>query len=422
LSTKLNTETRGHHPDSPSSLQSSEACALFENEQRDSNASKIGTLQHKAAETREIEPLEIALAALGLSDADIAEKVEGVLKAINYEDEQMALFQDICMEYTIVREKYFPVGDDNVEGYIGVTGGFPDTVLVSEKVIVILDWKFGKNPVAPTMVNLQGIGYAVAAFQQYPTAQEVEIHFYHPHQEWSDEEHREKYVATMRREEVAEHELRIRTVVARKRLAAQQLKDSNFTNWESATPKHDLCIWCARKGNCGKLHSLVLKTASKHPDFIVPEVVNHLALSRPEQVKYAFLWASQLESIAKSIKKRAADMVLTEDLQLGDGIKLVKRTERYIASPIKLARIAHKHGLGLLGFIRSISISVSKIESQIKLSSEKGSGAANVRAFKTDLIESGVSKLGKPIYFLQEAKAPSEKQKQIIEIEVEKLE
>ena len=45
------TEGRGHHPDSPSSLQSSEACPLFLNEQRGSSApSSSGTLCHKACE------------------------------------------------------------------------------------------------------------------------------------------------------------------------------------------------------------------------------------------------------------------------------------------------------------------------------------------------------------------------------------
>jgi hypothetical protein len=82
-----------------------------------------------------------------------------------------------------------------------------------------------------------------------------------------------------------------------------------------------------------------------------------------------------------------------------------------------LARVAAKHGLGLLAFVRSISISVSALEKQIKARSEKGHGAANVRAFQLELEESGISKKAKPIYFLQEAKAPSEKNKDIIELE-----
>lgn len=417
---QLNTQTRGHHPDSPSSLQSSEACPLFENEQRDGNASKIGTFQHKAAETGHLEALDEQLSELGLSEADIGEKIAGVNRAIKYEKRQerllFGLFDDKIPVQTI-REKYFPVGDDKVAEYIGVTGGFPDTVFLCSSLAVVLDWKFGKVPVTPTKVNLQGTAYALAVLQAYPNIAEVQVHFYHPHQDWSDEEHEEKYVHCFCRADMAEMECRIRTVVAIKHAAQARLKASKGTDWTDATPKHDLCIWCANKGACTKLHGIVIQAASKHPDFIVPEVTNHRLLSRPEQVKTAFLWATQLESIAKSVKQRAANMVLTEGLELGTGVKLVRRTERYITSPVKLARVAAKHGLGLLAFVRSISISVSSLEKQIKARSEKGHGAANVRAFQSELEESGISKKSKPIYFLQEAKAPSEKNKDIIELE-----
>jgi len=417
MSTLIDTQTRGHHPDSPSSLQSSEACALFENEQRDGDASKIGTFQHKAAETGAFERLDEQLTALGLSEETISEKRQGVVKAIEYES---ATIDSLGSDAVIIREKYFPVGDDRVGDYLGVTGGFPDTVILSKnkRIAAVLDWKFGKVPVTPTKDNLQGIAYALAVLQAYPEIDHAEVHFYHPHQGWSNIEHAQKYVHRFARTDMAEMELRIRTVVAIKKAATKRLEDSAYTDWKDATPKHDLCIWCAHKAQCTKMHSIVLKGASKHPDFLVPDVTNHLALTRADQVSTAFLWASQLESIAKSIKKRAADMVLTEGLELGDGIKLVRRSERYITSPIKLVRIAAKHGVGLLALFRSISISVSKLEGQIKSRAPRGKGAASVRAFQLELEESGISKKANPIYFLQEAKAPVEKAKEIIELNV----
>lgn len=417
----LDTQTRGHHPDSPSSLQSSEACPLFVNEQRDGDASKIGTFQHKAAETGigGLDALDLQLSDLGLAEHEIEEKIAGVIRAITYETakkHELASCFDGRVEVQTIREKYFPVGDDKVAEYIGVTGGFPDTVFLSHTLAMVLDWKFGKVPVTPTKDNLQGIAYALAVLQAYPHVSEVQVHFYHPHQNWSDEQHAEKYIHTFSRSDMPEMECRIRTVVAIKKAARARLEASGKTDWSDACPKHDLCIWCNEKSVCKKLHAVILKGASKHPDFIVPEVTNHLALTRPEQVKTAFLWATQLESIAKSVKKRAADMVLTEGLELGDDVKLVRRTERYITSPLKLVRMAAKHGLGWLAFARSVSISVSSLEKQIKAKSKKGHGAANVRAFQLELEESGISKKAKPIYFLQEAKAPSEKAKDIIEI------
>ena len=417
MSQKLDTQTRGHHPDSPSSLQSSEACALFENEQRDSVAGEVGTLQHKATETRDSIALEKALDKLGLSAETVDDKIEGVRIALEYEDAQRRRFRDAGIPFREIAEKYFPVGDDRVEDYVGVTGGFPDNVLLSAEQAIVLDWKFGKIPVTETRENLQGIAYALGVFQAYPTVQEVEVHFFHPHQNWSQEEQERKYVAVFGRPEIPALELRVRTVVARKRAAGLRLKSSIPADWADAVPKHDLCIWCARKGDCKTLHAKVIKAASKHPDFLIPTEVNHLALTRAEQVTTAFLWATQLTSIATSVKKRAADMVLTEGLELGDNIKLVKRTERFITSPVKLVRLAIKHRIGLLSLFRAASISVSKLESAVKARAPKGGGAAAVRQFQSELEESGISKKAQPIYFLQEAKAPKEKNKDILEIE-----
>ena len=57
-STNLPANDRGHHPDSPSSLQSTAACAHFENLQRETAAAAAGTLQHHAAETRDLSKLD----------------------------------------------------------------------------------------------------------------------------------------------------------------------------------------------------------------------------------------------------------------------------------------------------------------------------------------------------------------------------
>lgn len=414
MSELFDTATRGHHPDSPSSLQSSEACPLFLNEQKESQASADGTLQHKAIETHDETLLD--------GDEDW---VAAYWRCRAYEDrfiaEHTATFGQ---PPTIVKEKYLPVGTDyagekkignlTVGEWIGVTGGFPDIIIVSQHFIDILDWKFGRLPVTPTKDNLQGMSYEVAAFQAWPEARQVRVHFFHPHQGWSDEEHQRKFVHTFTRLDVPAQELRIRTVVARKHHAVKELETKG--SWALAQPKMDLCVWCARKGDCKKLHAITVQAASKHPDFIVPEVVVPHQLSRPEQYKQAFRWAVQVENIAKAIKHRCSQAVLTEDLDLGDDMKIVKRTERKIKSVRELVNVARRHGLRLGEIVAAMTVAITTIEDLVKSKQPKGKGAAAIRALQSELMESGAVEMGQPIYFLQEARTPKEKQPAIIEL------
>ena len=405
----LDTATRGHHPDSPSSLQSSEACPLFLNEQRESKASSDGTLQHKAAELREP----------GLLDGD-PDWLAAYEKVIAYEDNVIEYhIKKFGVPPSIVKEKYLAVGDDSVldskgANWLGVTGGFPDIVIVSERHADVLDWKFGRVPVTPTKDNLQGIAYAVASFEAWPELQTVAVHFFAPHQGWSDEAQVAKYVHTFSRTDVPTLELRIRTVVSRKHAATKQLDATG--SWVAAAPKMDLCIWCARKGSCKKLHAVVIQGAEKNPTFIVPETTVSHQLTRPEQYKQAFRWANQVITIAEAIKHRVSQAVLTEDLDLGEDMKIVKRTDRQIKSVAELIACARRHGVKLREIIPIITVSIGKLEGLVKSKAAKGKGAEAIRALGEDALESGALELGRPIYFVQEARSPKEKQPGVIEL------
>jgi hypothetical protein len=409
----FDTATRGHHPDSPSGLQASEACPLFANEQRESQASIDGVLQHKAAETRD----------LSLLDGNEL-WIKAVKECIAYEDKLIASLtrKDPFGKGhppQVLREVYLPVGDDiisDAEGvqWFGITGGFPDVVIVGFGEAHIPDWKFGKIPVTPTKDNLQGIAYAVAAFRKFTDISRVTVHFFAPHQGWSEKDHGRLYVHTFSRSELPQMELRIRTVVARKRAAVKALEEKK--SWSAATPKTDLCIWCSRKGDCPKLHAVVIRGAEKHQDFIVPEVVNTYQLSRPDQYKQAFRWANAVELIAKAIKKRVADVALTEDMDFGGELKVVKRVDRKIKSVRELARVAKQFGITFRELLEIATVSITGIEKKIKERSEKGRGAERLRQFDAEAREAGAIEDGFPVYFVQEAKTPREKSERIIEL------
>lgn len=57
--------------------------------------------------------------------------------------------------------------------------GTPDIVADDGERLIIIDWKFGRNPVAPASENYQGAGYAAMAMQKYKRKRAT-VYFYQP--------------------------------------------------------------------------------------------------------------------------------------------------------------------------------------------------------------------------------------------------
>ena len=402
---KPETAERAHHPDSPSSLQSSEACPLFQNEQRDSRASISGTLCHKATELED------------LSLCETEEQAEAVRKCLDYAQRLGETKYADAGDVTVYKELALSVGTEKVGEFTGVTSGFPDLIYVAGASADLVDWKFGAEPVVPTKDNLQGIAYALALFEKLSQVQDITVHFFAPNQHWGEQEHNEKYVHTFHRADVPSLELRLRTVIARKHAAVVRLDRSRNTDWRDALPRDGLCLWCARKGDCKKLHSSIIRTSEKYPDFVAPVVVDPLLLTRTEEVALAFRWSNQVEYIAKAIKNRCTQMALTENLDLGDSLKIVKREERQIKDIKKLMEVAVQNGVTQDELMSIVSVPFTKVEEFVKKKAPKGKGAAAVRALQCDWEFNGAVELGVPVYFLKEIKSPKDKQTNTLTIE-----
>ena len=394
MTDKLDTQTRGHHPDSPSSLQSSEACPHFLNEQRESQASLDGTLQHKAAETRDLDLL------------DSVEQQHAVRKCLKIEDDWTTnLTAMVGTAPETLHEIYLPVGDDTVPGdggsWTGVTGGYPDTVMIAGPLGVILDWKFGKIFVTATEKNLQGMAYARALFQKFPGLEEVLVQFYHPYLE---EDPLPEYTHVFSRGDSDRMELRIRVVVARKNLARQQGLHGSIP----PAARTNLCLWCAKKGDCPALATIFSEVSEKHEAIAVPGNVKLADLKTPGDFAAVLKVASIAELWAKSIKRRATDAVLTEDM-LVPGYELVRRQEREIHSVKVVRDEAIRPGLTLEEFAICLSPPITKVETMIadkaKLAGDKA--APKVREFQERLEESGAVTLSPGATFLKESRKKS---------------
>lgn len=413
---KLDTQTRGHHPDSPSSLQASEACPCFVNEQREeteNSASAKGTLQHKAAETRDLDILH----------GDEA-MVSAVQKCLGYEDRVIAYFRSRGVEPIIEKEVYLSVGDDLVSEkfsgenignrlieWEGITGGYPDIVIYSLTLneAHILDWKFGAVPVTPTKDNVQGHSYELGLrkhiLKKYgKKIGSVTVHFFAPNQGWTDQEQEEKYIHTFSPEDTSTRELRIRTIIAQK-------KSPNA----KPRAKVDLCIWCAKKGDCEANKAAIIPLEGKYEDLVCPDVVAPHKLALPSQFAAAMKFAGQVELWAKAVKARCRDVALTEGIDV-PGFKLVGRADRKVESVKTFQEVALKNGMTPDQFLETLTPSLTAVEDFVKKAAEKGKGAAAIRQLTSDLEEAGATSKGKPYYFLKECKSPADNQNEIINV------
>jgi Protein of unknown function (DUF2800) len=388
---------RGHHPDSPSSLQSSEACPCFENEQRESQAAEDGTLQHKAVETGDMDLLH--------GDEKMVDAVE---RALGYRARVIDYFNSQKATPVSIRELYLPVGADKVTDkrgreWQGITGGYSDEILLSAKLgeAHCLDWKFGKEPVTPTADNVQGYAYVLGIFQEFPEIKVVTMHFYHPYQNWSEEQQEEKYIHTFTRDDIPRMELRIRTIIARK-----------HSMHAKPVARVDLCLWCAKKGTCEANANAIIKVSEKYPELLVPDVCAPHKLALPSQLAAAHKFASQVELWAKAVKMRCTDAVLIDGIDV-PGYRLIKRQDRMIQSLKILLEQARKNGLNDEQLMDLMTISLTGLEKAVKANAPKGKGAAAIRQLASDLEESGATIKGNPIHFLQEIKSPAQEQETI---------
>ena len=425
MTEKLDTQTRGHHPHSPSSLQSTEACAHFKNRQSDSEAARIGTLQHKAAETGDLsileDPAQVAavLRALKVENAWVGNLTVCDEWEAN-DDVEGPCLQQALIAPEVVREKYLPVDASHVEvaetkqpdgtsifeKWLGITGGYPDTVLIQTRTgeAAVLDWKFGKNFVTPTVDNMQGRAYAAGVFGAYPLVKKVTVVFYHPYLEVDDDGNvyqKPEYTHTFLREERDFIELQCRTYVAKKKLALEQGLNKSVI---PQIPKTDLCLWCANVAECKPLGALMVLGASKHKEITVPDVFNPTELTKPEDYAEAYRFANQFEAVAKSIKRRVTDAAVKDGIEV-PGFEIKRRRDPEIKNPSVLKQIAlEKFGVTEAEFDACVNVPITKIDAAIKAKAPKGRGAPTVRAFREAAQEEGALVMGEGYLYLQEVK------------------
>jgi hypothetical protein len=209
------------------------------------------------------------------------------------------------------------------------------------------------------------------------------------------------YTHVFLREDYDLLELEIRTVVERKELAKK-------TGWYGpipATPKTDLCLWCAKKAECPANGALMVQGASKHKDLVVPAEFNPMVLSKPEDFAAAYRFANMFELVAKAIKKRCTDAALTEGVQI-PGYVLTQRRERSLGAPSAVkALMVEKGFITAEEFDNCANIPITKVEALVKEKAGKGKGAGKLRELAAELEDAGLVTMSEGYMYLREVKS-----------------
>jgi len=329
-------ENRPHAEHSPSSLALKEVCPGFRPDSKSSAASEEGTRCHHALETGKDDGLDDEqLQVVGMC----REYVAGVESAAR-----------VHGDVTILREEKLVIAG-------GLTFGTADMVIVSSNATAadLVDFKFGRNPVADAEENAQMQAYALGVFEKFPRVQTVNVHILLPRRD-------EVSTATYTRADVPRLRLRIETIIAR---ASQPEPELHPT---------DGCLWCRNKATCKALHNHALTLASGYSDeLVIPEQVHASHITDPSVMARALQVARVMEKWCESVRHHALKMRLSgveipgHELRTRSGNR--KITDALAAWGVVRDRVEPDR------FIACCEVSLAKLEDEVAASAPRGGKA-----------------------------------------------
>lgn len=398
------TAERVHHPYSPSTLQSLEACPCYEGKQsaKPHPRTIIGTIAHGVVETGEDNHK--------LDDDDMGHAAD----CIDFYYRQRTLLEEarnrtwslLSIEarnalapITELKETYLEVDDLVFPDARATTGGYIDCALLNhdQTYAEIFDWKFGVWEVEKADNNLQGIAYALGLFRKYPTLQSIKFWFKQPLIGSVTS-------AVFTRAQAPELYLRIQVVVAKAR-EARRLKDFSM-----ARPMVPACNFCKHVGVCPKVTEFACNVGAKFYPVEIPASITPSQVHNEKDTQLGLRLAGVLETWAKAFKGTITDRVLRGDAQIPSGFALQTRTPREIVDPKKY-KIVSLRFLTEEEYSSTLRASFGAVEDLISEKAPRGQKANTVEDFAKALVDEGAVEMGQSYTFLRSATKKDGKQK-----------
>lgn len=362
---------RKHHPFSPSQLQALEACPSYQTVGLYNEKARLGTLQHTAAETGED------------NDEFSDEQAAAVSAAILFVNTQRTILEEEAARVNggkilDLSEVYLPVDAEET------TGGYADSLLISHdrKRAVLTDFKFGQWAAEPAANNLQGIAYSLGAFFKFPTLEEVDVHFFQPALNVAVNS------VNWNREDVPEMLLRVKTVVARAKLARSQ------GTFQTVNPTVPGCLFCANLAVCPAVMSLVLRVGHKFHAVDVPNDITPSVVLDAKNSTMGMRLSSLVSAWAYAFRSLTTDRVLRGAAPVPEGYIIAQSAgKRKILDAGKFKDAALTY-LTKEVYDTTVEPQLGKVETAIKDTAPRGMKDNTVKEFKALLLESGAVKAG----------------------------
>jgi hypothetical protein len=248
-------------------------------------------------------------------------------------------------------------------------------------------------PVEEAETNLQGWSYAVGAFDTYPKAQTVTVHFLQP-----------------RRDEVSQWTFdRVNDYprMAEKIMAVLIGAEANADRPETYRPDHSNCLWCGRKAECPRVAEL---TAA-----LVDKTHSSLGVSLPKEWIPSKMTANQLSSaldfgqIVEDHIKKWHVLLKSEALQrtkngqqIGDYVLERKSGKRSIVDAIMVSEIlAKSYGFTAVDVATCTTMSITEMEKLVATKAGKGKGAKAKEELQEKLEAAGLVVSGDGFEYLK---------------------
>jgi hypothetical protein len=356
-----------HHKYSPSKLKNLAICPGYTSSDTTSEAAEEGTMLHECCETGIIPD--------GLTD----EQKHLVKVCRDYVDQLEA------DSLSHIREQRLVILDS-------ATAGTADGV-VCETVerIHIYDYKFGRLSVEEAETNLQGWSYAVGAFDTYPKAQTVTVHFLQP-----------------RRDEVSQWTFdRVNDYprMAEKIMAVLIGAEANAERPETYHPDHSNCLWCGRKAECpavGKLSAALVRAT--HNTLELPANLVPSKMDTHELVQALDMGGILKDHITKWVDLAKAEALARthKGIQIGDYVIERKSGKRSVVDPVAVSAIlSTNYGFTREDIIAITSMSITEMEKITSARAGKGKGAKAKEALQNELEAAGLVVSGNGFEYLK---------------------
>jgi hypothetical protein len=366
---KIMTETT-HARYSPSSLEPLELCPCFrQNESGDRSASDAGTRMHKAVETRDV------------SICADQEEEDAVTRAVEFEND--LLHSTGARNGRVLREYHLNVED--------ITRGTGDLLILVGQKATLVDWKFGRVPVAEASDNVQMQGYVLGVFHSFPEIEDVDVYIVGPRMDFLS-------MATYKRSDCDAIRKRILAIV-------KACEDPD------KVPNADerCCRYCGIKATCPRL----LETAvavTRNLGLPLPVEFEAGRIVRPEDRAKAQVLSYILEDWGKQVREYNAKAVLEDGIVIpGFEIRSRKGNITVVDIVKAIERVTQQFDLSLDSIHQACTLSVPKLSDQLYATLQSNDVTVDKKSVRDSLVNAleGLVSEAETVTFLQRKRGKS---------------